>query len=207
MTHNTGYLDRLEFISWLKNAPNPESIADQREREERKKEWKKELVDRPLINDQEEDSYCGDYQLYNAEWHFSYGNINHIVDLLKSDQELTWRTRDFIADILSGKLKRKNNRPRDPEYEYILFDLFQRCRDEGLAFEKADERVSDEIERIFNKTEKSATKKYQKIKKELDKEAEETKITDPDEIKKILETATLVISIVNSVFRTEGGNK
>ncbi len=204
MTHNTGYLDCLEFLSWVRDAANPEFIAARRE--EVNKEWKKKFVDKPLINDQEEDFSC-DSQLYNAEWHFNYGNINHIVDLLKSDQELTWRTREFIADILSGKLKRKNNRPRDPEYEYILFDLFQRCRDEGLTFEEADERTSNEIERIFNKPEKSATKKYQKIKKELDKESEERKITDPEEIKKLAATFALVNSVVNSVIRAKGGNK
>lgn len=204
MAHNTGYLDFLEFKSWLHE--NADSEVLEEFRTATNQQWKKEFVDKPLTNDLEED-FHGDFQLYDAEWHFSYGNINHIVDLLKSDQELTWRTREFIADILSGKLKRKNNRPRDPEYEYILFDLFQRCRDEGLTFEKADERVSNEIERIFDKPEKSTTKKYQKIKKELDKEFEERKITNPEVIKKLAATFDLVNSIVNSAIRAEGGNK
>jgi hypothetical protein len=63
-----------------------------------------------------------DWQLYWAQFHYhSENNIKHLSELIRSGEPLTEGARNFIADVLLGKVKRKTGRLAKLNLEAIYY--------------------------------------------------------------------------------------
>jgi hypothetical protein len=110
-----------------------------------------------------------DYQLLLAKKYFfeSGGNIEHLVSLLeKSYIPLTDGTRQFIADVFSGKIKPKNNKAkklyfRDLKiYKAILITLRNGT---NLTSSRDRSGAAYFVAKGFNISEEAAVKIFQRM--------------------------------------------
>jgi len=105
-----------------------------------------------------------DWQLYLAEFEYlTENNKAYLADLLRSSEPLTESTRNFIANVLLGKIKRKTGRV--PKLNHEIFYDYEECLKSGMTHQQTDERLSLKYP---GKEFGSITKAYQRMKPEID---------------------------------------
>ena len=93
----------------------------------------------------------------NAIWEAAtFGRKQKLLDYLRSDRPLTAMNREYLADFLEGKIKRKKGRPRDLTRAFYLGQLVflveQRkteLRNAGVRYRFHDNAVDDAL-KLYN---------------------------------------------------------
>ncbi len=111
-----------------------------------------------------------DAQLFEAKYRFERDRNNeYLAELVSSDDKLTKGTREFIAGVLTGKIKQpKNSYSRSFDRNEKIYNFFLDQQNKNPS--QSDEQISETAALVFNLSSYTLHDIYKAVKRAHDAE-------------------------------------